>query len=46
MRGGNFYKTIDNLKKTFQPRSNGCRNKDGEIIKEDGENTTMMGRIF
>jgi hypothetical protein len=30
------YRAIDNLKKGFQPRSNGCRNKDGEIIREEG----------
>jgi hypothetical protein len=28
-----FYKAID----IFQPRSNGCRNKDGEIMKEEGK---------
>jgi hypothetical protein len=32
-----FYKAIDNLKKRFQPRSNGCRNEDGEIIREEGK---------
>jgi hypothetical protein len=32
-----FYKAIDNLKKGFQPRSNGCRNKYGEIIREGGK---------
>jgi hypothetical protein len=32
-----FYKAIDNLKKGFQPRSNGCRNKDGEIMREEGK---------
>jgi hypothetical protein len=32
-----FYKAIDNLKKGFQPRINGCRNKDGEIIREEGK---------
>jgi N-acetylneuraminic acid mutarotase len=32
-----FFKTIDNLKKGLQPRSNGCRNKDGEIIREEGK---------
>jgi hypothetical protein len=32
-----FHKAIDNLKKGFQPRSNGCRNKDGEIIREEGK---------
>jgi hypothetical protein len=31
-----FYKAIDNLKKGFQPRSNGWRYKDGEIIREEG----------
>jgi hypothetical protein len=41
-----FYKAIDNLKKGFQPRSNGCRNKDGEIIREERECTTTIGRIF
>jgi hypothetical protein len=30
-----FYSAIDNLKKGFQPRSTGCRNKDGEIIREE-----------
>jgi hypothetical protein len=29
------YKTVDSPKKGFQLRSNGCRNKDGEIIRED-----------
>jgi hypothetical protein len=32
-----LHKAIDNLKKRFQPRSNGCRNKDGEIIREEGK---------
>jgi hypothetical protein len=32
-----FYKAILNLKKGFQPRSNGCRNKEGEIIREEGK---------
>jgi hypothetical protein len=32
-----FDKAIDNLKKGFQPRSNGCRNKDGEIVREEGK---------
>jgi nanoRNase/pAp phosphatase (c-di-AMP/oligoRNAs hydrolase) len=31
-----FYKAIDNIKKGFQPRSNGSSNKNGEIIKEEG----------
>jgi hypothetical protein len=39
-----LYKAIDNLKKGFQPRSNGYRNKDGEIIR--GEDITMMGGIL
>jgi hypothetical protein len=30
-----FYKAVDDLKKGFQPRSNSCRNKDGEIIWEE-----------
>jgi hypothetical protein len=30
-----FYKAIENLKKAFQPRSTGCRNRDGEIIREE-----------
>jgi hypothetical protein len=32
-----FYKAIDNLQKGFQPRSNGCRSKEGEIIREEGK---------
>jgi hypothetical protein len=32
-----FYKARDNSKNGFQPRSNGCRNKDGEIIREEGK---------
>jgi hypothetical protein len=30
-----FYKATENLKKGFQPRSTGCKNKDGEIIREE-----------
>jgi hypothetical protein len=32
-----FDKAIDNLKKEFQPRSNGCRKKAGEIVREEGK---------
>jgi hypothetical protein len=32
-----FYKAMDNLKTGFQPRNNGCRNKDGDIIREEGK---------
>jgi hypothetical protein len=32
-----FYKAIDNLNKGFQSRSNGCGNKNGEIIREEGK---------
>jgi hypothetical protein len=33
----NFYKAVENLKKGFQPRSSGCRNKDGGIVREEGK---------
>jgi hypothetical protein len=32
-----FYKEVDKLKKEYQPRINGCRNKDGEIIRDEGK---------
>jgi hypothetical protein len=35
MRDQKFCNSIDNLKKGFKLRNNGCRNKDGEIIREE-----------
>jgi ADP-ribosylglycohydrolase len=35
--GRKIYKAIDNLRKGFQLRSNGCRNKNGEIIRDEGK---------
>jgi hypothetical protein len=32
-----FCKAIDNLKKGFQPRSDGCRSKESKIIREEGK---------
>jgi hypothetical protein len=41
-----FYKAIDGLKKGFQPRSNGCRNNDGELIREEGKILRRWEKYF
>ena len=32
-----FYKSVNNMKRDFQPRMNGCKAKDGRMIGEEGK---------
>ena len=32
-----FYKSVNNMKRGFQPRMSGCTGKDGRMIREEGK---------
>jgi len=38
----NFYKEIDKLKKGYQPRVEGCRNRDGKMYNEEEINNRWV----
>jgi hypothetical protein len=32
-----FYRSVNNMKRGFQPRMSGCKGKDGRMIREEGK---------
>jgi hypothetical protein len=41
----NFYKEIDKLKKGYQPRVEGCRNRDGKMYNEEEINNRWVAHF-
>jgi hypothetical protein len=41
-----FYKSVNNMKRGYQPRMSGCKGKDGRMIRKEGEDTGKMESIL